>query len=129
MGGVGLRSLTIYCTDLEKTKEFYEVIGLEIHKMQSEWSVYYYYSADLKNDLTLNLIQSGPDKIIKDTSFDALPAFSVEDVVEIIKKLEGIRMPILAPHSVIRHNCDRAIVEDPDGRQIKLRKKKLMKVD
>lgn len=128
MSGVDLRSLTIYCTDLEKTKEFYEAIGLKIHKTQSEWSVYYYYSADLGNDLTLNIIQSGQDKIIKNTSFDALPAFSVEDVVGVIKKLEGIHMPILAPHSVIRHNCDRAIVEDPDGRQIKLRKKKLMKV-
>lgn len=125
MSGVGLRYLIVYCTDLEKTKEFYEAIGLKVHKMQSDWSYYYYYSADLENDLTLNIILSGSDKIIKDTNFNALPAFSVENVVEVLKKLESMRVPILAPHPVIRHNCVRATVEDPDGRQIKLINKKL----
>src|SRR3989344_1429023 len=67
--GVGLISLTIYATDLEKTKQFYEAIGFELHKIQGGWSINYYYFAKLENDLNLNIGLSEPDKIIKENRF------------------------------------------------------------
>lgn len=128
MSGVGLKSLTICTTDLEKTKQFYEAIGFEIHKMQNDWSAYYYYFGWLDNDVSFKIVLSGQEKIIKEDNIDMYLEFTVENVVETIKKLAAIQTPILAPHPVIRHNCDRARVADPDGRQIKLRNKKLIKV-
>src|SRR3989344_1787493 len=111
----------VYCKMAKK--HFYEAIGFELHKIQGGWSINYYYFAKLENDLNLNIGLSEPDKIIKENRFAGALVFSVDDVVEVIKKLKSINAPILAPHPLLHGACDRATVQDPDGRQIRLRKK------
>ena len=123
MAIVGLRSITIYCTDLEKTKQFYEAIGLELHKMHSDWSYYYYNFAELENDLTIDIVLADAGKIFSNKNVRSDLVFVVDDVSEILKNLAKIQTRILAPHPSTRHNCDKARVEDPDGRPIGLRKR------
>lgn len=123
---VGLKSLTVYCTDLEKTKQFYEAIGLELHKMQSEWSAYYYYLAKLENNQDIDVVLGNQDMIVEAKGRYFL-TFTVDDVAEILKKLESINAQIRAPLVLGRPGCTHATVEDPDGRLIRLISKNYFK--
>jgi predicted enzyme related to lactoylglutathione lyase len=116
MPGVALREISIYCTDLEKTREFYEAIGIELHKISAEWTHRYYYKAILQNSLSLEIRLIENDKIYNNGL-----KFWIDSVPETLKRLSAIGIKIVAPHKAVRHlDIYRAVVLDPDGRRVDL---------
>lgn len=116
MAKVGLRVMTIQCSDLEKSRQFYETIGLELHKFTHEWSGKYYYFSKLEGNLTFNILLAEPGREFDRNGLD----FQVDNVNDLIARLTEIGVRIIAPYRAMLHVCNHLVVEDPDGRKIRL---------
>ena len=116
MANVSLRSLTIHCTDLAKTREFYEAIGLELHP-DLGWEGIKRYFTRLEGDLSFNihLVESV-------TNFSNGLEFQVDNLEEVLEKLEVLQATILTSKFLWK-NADYAFVLDPNGRRVRLRNK------
>ena len=114
-------SIELFVNDIEKSKQFYEAIGIELEKSYySDWPTdikSFQYLGSLKDGQGLFHLHSSEEKI---ATRDRLWLY-VDNVSEIIPKLLAVGAEILRPNPRAYAYATLVFVKDPDGRVVCLK--------
>ena len=118
MENISVESVVIYSPDIEKTREFYEMLGFSFEK-SSDWTSYHYH-ATLGGNISFRLHMSKEPR-----SSSTTLGFRVSDVPAILRKLHTAGAKILrpaGPMAIRTEFAERryAEIQDPDGRVVVL---------
>ena len=118
---VGISSITLFATDIDKTASFYQVLGINLEKTGS-WSGYCYYLACLtglgaNQFFEVHPLQPGHQAV----SAQGL-GLSVDDVPEVLRNLLELGVPITRKPATPRlyQHCRHVTAIDPDGRRVRI---------
>lgn len=115
---VVISRITLFSADIDKTAEFYKVIGFNFEKSGS-WSGKCHYLDVVKQkgqDIVIfEIYPLGSESTVSPYGF----GFNVENVPQILQKLIEMGAPVLRPGNPRVYNyCTLASVKDPDGRTV-----------
>jgi len=114
-------SIELFVNDIEKSKQFYETIGIELEKSYySDWPTdikAFQYLGSLKDGQGLFHLHLSKEKI---ATRDRLWLY-VDNVSEIIPRLLAVGAEILRPNPRAYAYATLVFVKDPDGRVVCLK--------
>ena len=120
---VSVGSIELYVNDIERSRQFYEAIGINLEKSYySDWPTdvkAFQYLASFKDREGLFSLHRRQTEIV---TTDKL-WFYVDNVAEIIPKLLAIGASISRPHPRAYRFATLVYVQDPDGRTICLKQR------
>ena len=120
---VSIGSIELYVNDIEKSKLFYEAIGINLEKSYySDWPTdvkAFEYVASFKDRESLFSLNYAQKNVVTNDKL----WFYVDNVAEVIAKLLAIGASILRPRSRAYRFATLAYVKDPDGRTICLKQR------
>ena len=119
---VSFRSVELFVNDIEKSKQFYEAIGIKLEKSYySDWPTdikAFQYLGSFKDGQGLFHLHSSKEEVV---TRDKL-WLNVDNVAEIIPKLLATGAEILRPgNSKVYNRATLVYVRDPDGRVVYLK--------
>lgn len=118
---VSVGSIELFVNDIEKSKQFYEAIGIRLEKSYySDWptdSKAFQYLGSFKDRHGLFSLHSSKQEV---ATRDKLWLY-VDNVAEIIPKLLAVGAEILSPSSRVYNRATLVYVKDPDGRVVCLK--------
>lgn len=118
---VSLRSVELFVKDIEKSKQFYEAIGIKLEKSYySDWPIdikAFAYLGSFEDRHGLFSLHSSEDEL---ATRDRLWLY-VDNVAEIIPELVAIGAEILRPNPRAYKYATLVYVRDPDGRVVCLK--------
>lgn len=118
---VSVRSLELFVNDIEKSKQFYEAIGIKLEKSYySDWPTdtkAFQYLGSFKDGQGLFTLHSSKEEVV---TRDKLWLY-VDNVAEIIPKLLAVGAEISRPSPRAYKYATLVYVKDPDGRVVCLK--------